>query len=127
MRVTDLRYLSSGAPSLAFSAGHLSVQGIDSLLPQGSIPAQPFIDFCERPGAKGVNPPLCLLADIDQPGFPQHPQVPRDARASDWQHRCQFTRGCRTVGQGFQQRPPAFVGHCPQNSLHSRERIKVVT
>ena len=31
-----------------FSAGHLSVQGIESLLPQGAIAAQPFIDFCER-------------------------------------------------------------------------------
>ena len=78
------------------------------------------------PGRRGVDPPLCL-ADIDQPGFPQHPQVPRDARASDWQQRCQFTRGCRTVGQGFQQRSPAFVGHCPQNSLHSREGNKMVT
>jgi hypothetical protein len=60
-----------------FPPGHLGVQGIKPLLPQGPVPAQSFIDLGERLGAKTVDPPLRPLADLDKPGLPQHPQVPR--------------------------------------------------
>jgi hypothetical protein len=42
------------------------VQGIQPLLPQGPVPAQPFVDLAERLKAKAVDPPLRLLADLDQ-------------------------------------------------------------
>jgi hypothetical protein len=54
----------------AFLPGHLGVQGIQPLLPQGPIPAQPFINLGERLGAEAVDPPLRLLADLDQPRLP---------------------------------------------------------
>src|SRR5215469_7351197 len=68
-----------------FSPGDLGVQGIQPLLPQGPVPAQPSIDLGERLGAKTVDPPLRLLADLDKPRLPQHPQVPRCPRAGNRQ------------------------------------------
>jgi hypothetical protein len=59
------------------SAVHLGTQGIQPLPPQGPVPAQPFIDLGEWIEAKTVDPPLRLLADLDQPRFPQHPQLAR--------------------------------------------------
>jgi hypothetical protein len=58
-----------------FPSGYLGVQGVQPLLPQGPVPAQPVIDLGERLGTKTVDPPLRLLADLDQPCLPQHPQV----------------------------------------------------
>jgi hypothetical protein len=45
--------------------------------------AQPFIDLGERLGAKTVDTPLRLLAELDKPRFPQHPEMPRYPRASN--------------------------------------------
>jgi len=53
------------------------MQGIQPVPRQGPVPAQPFIDLGERLKAQTVNPPLRLLADLDKPRLPQHPQVPR--------------------------------------------------
>ncbi len=50
-----------------------------------------------RLGAKTVDPPLRLLADLDQPRLPQHPQVPRYPRAGNRQQRRQLTRGRRAA------------------------------
>jgi len=69
----------------AFPPGHLGVQRIEPLFPQAPIPVKPFIDFGERCGAKSVDPPLSLLANLDQPSFPQHSQMPRYTRASNGQ------------------------------------------
>ena len=70
---------------------HLGVQGIQPVLPQGPVLAQPFIDLGERLGAKTVNPPLRLLADLDQPRLPQHPQMPRYPWVSNRQQRREIT------------------------------------
>jgi hypothetical protein len=43
------------------------MQGVQSLLPQRPVAAKPLIYFCERCGAKTVDPPLRLLAGLDQP------------------------------------------------------------
>jgi hypothetical protein len=95
------------------------MQGVQSLLPQRPVAAKPVIYFCERCGAKTVDPPLRLLASLDEPRFPQHSQVAGDARASDRQQRRQLTRGRRAAGQRLQQRPPALVGDRPENSFHT--------
>jgi hypothetical protein len=52
------------------------VQRIQPLLPQDPVSAQPFIDLGERLRSKCVDPLLRLLADIDQPGFPEHAKMP---------------------------------------------------
>ena len=103
------------------------MQGVESLLPQRAVAAKPLVYFCERFGAKAVDPPLRLLAGLDQPGFPQHSQVAGDARTSDRQQRRQLARSRRAAGQRLQQRPPALVGDRPQNSFHAPNRTKTVT
>ena len=95
------------------------MQGVQSLLPQRPVAAKPLIYFCERCGAKTVDPPLRLLAGLDQPRFPQDSQVAGDARTSDRQQRRQLTRGRRAAGQRLQQRPSALVGDRPQDSFHA--------
>jgi len=42
------------------------VQGVKPVLPQGPVAAQPVIDLGQRLGAQTVDPPLRLLADVDQ-------------------------------------------------------------
>src|SRR6266496_6113437 len=62
-----VRCWSSGAPSFAFPPDYLGVQGVQSQLPQGPVPAQPFIDLGERLEAEAIDPPLRFLADLDEP------------------------------------------------------------
>src|SRR5262249_54546123 len=115
----DVCCWSSGAPSFAFSPGYLGVQGVQPLFPQGPVAAQPFIDLGERLRAEAVDPPLRLLADLDQSSFPQHPQVSRYPRRGDRQQRRQLAGGGRATSQGVQHGPPALVRQCPQDSFHS--------
>ena len=53
---------------------------IEPLLPRSSIATEPAVELGEGLGPKPVDPSLSLLLDLHQPGFPQNPQVPRDAR-----------------------------------------------
>jgi len=46
------------------------MQRIEPLLPQTPISVEPLIEFCQRRRAKGVDPPLCLLVNLDKPRFP---------------------------------------------------------
>ena len=107
-----------GAPSFAFSPRHLGVQGVQPLLPQGPVPAQPLIDLGQRLGTKAIDTPLRLLANLHEPRLTQHPQVPRDAGSRDRQQRRQVTRSGRTAGERLEHRPPAVVRQRPQNSFH---------
>jgi len=95
------------------------MQGVQSLLPQRPVAAKPLIYFCERCGAKTVDPPLRLLAGLDQPRFSQDSEVAGDARTSDRQQLRQLTRSRRTAGQRLQQRPSALVGDRPQDSFNA--------
>jgi hypothetical protein len=80
-----VHYSSCGAPSFAFSPSHLGVQGIQPLLPQRPVPAQPLIDLGQRRGAKTVDTPSVLgsgiswtaiVASLDPGGVPSQLQVP---------------------------------------------------
>ncbi len=71
-----------------FPPGHLGVQGIQSLFPQGPVPVQPFIDLGERLEAETVDPPLRLLAHLDQPRLAQYSQVPGYPRPGLWTDSC---------------------------------------
>src|SRR5689334_13261443 len=109
---------SCRAPSFAFPPGHLGVQGVQPLLPQGPVPAEPLVHLGERLGPQAVHAPLGIAADLDEPRFTQHPQVPRHPRAGDRQQGRQLACGGRPVGQGLEQRPPALVRNRPENSFH---------
>jgi hypothetical protein len=104
--------------SFVFSSRDLGVQGTQPLLPQGPVPTQPFIELGKCLRAQAVDAPLRLLADLDQPRLPQHPQVPGDARSGNRQQ-CHQLTGCRfAVGQSLKQRAPAVVGQRPQYRFH---------
>jgi hypothetical protein len=103
------------------------VQGIKSLLPQGPVLGQPFIDLGQRFGAKTVDPPLRVLADVDQPRLSQDPQVPRYPWTGYGQQGGQLTGGCRTASQGLQHRAPASVRQCLQNRFHDFDCNKIGT
>lgn len=93
-------------------------KGVQPLLPQGPVRVQPFIDLGEWLGTKTVNPPLRLLANLNQPDLAQDPQVSGYPWASNRQQRRQLTGGRRTTNQGLQQRSPALVRQRPQNGFH---------
>src|SRR4029079_10930969 len=95
------------------------MQGVQSLLPQRPVADKTLIYFCERCGAKTVDPPLRLLAGLDQPRFSQDSEVAGDARTSERQQLRQRTRSRRTAGQRLQQRPSALVGDRPQDTFHA--------
>jgi hypothetical protein len=63
----DVRCRSSGAPSFAFPPGYLGVQGVQPLFPKDPVSAQPLVDLGERLRAEAVDPPLRVLANLDQP------------------------------------------------------------
>lgn len=88
------------------------MQGIQPLLPKGSVRPQPVVKLGERFGAKTVDPALSVLANVDQTRLPQHAQMPRNARASYRKQRRQLTRRCGTANQGLKQRPAALVRQC---------------
>ena len=79
------------------------MKSIEPLLPHDAVAAQPFIDLGERVGPKRVDPPLSVLADVDQPRLPQHPQVPRTPRASNRQQRRQLACDDLAVGDDSQR------------------------
>ena len=70
MRVPGRALLVMWCSFVRVSPGYLGVQGVQPLLPQGPVLAQPFIDLGERLGAKAVDPALRFLADLDQPCLP---------------------------------------------------------
>ena len=61
------------------------MQGIEPVPPQCAVFLQPLIDLDERLRPQAVDPPLRLLAYVDEPGLPQNPHVPGHARPSDRQ------------------------------------------
>ncbi len=52
------------------------MQSVEPLIPQRPVSGKPLIDFGQRLGAETVDPALRLLANLDQPGLPEHPKVP---------------------------------------------------
>src|SRR5918995_1121456 len=100
------------------SSGDLGVQGVHARLPQRSVGAQPFVDFCERLGTQVVHPKLRFLAHVDEAGMTQDSQVSRDARTSDRQQCGQLTHGGGTVAERLQHGSPACVRQRLQHRIH---------
>jgi hypothetical protein len=77
------------------------VQGVQLLLAQGPVSAQPLLDFGEWLKSKPVDPSLRFVPDLDKSRLPQYPKVPRNARTGNGQQCGQLTRRRRTVGEGL--------------------------
>ena len=94
------------------------MQGIKPLLPESPVPVKPLVDLGERLGTQAVNTLLCLLADLDKPRLPQHPEVAGYTRPGDGQQCRQLTGGCWAASQGLKHPSPALVRQCPQDGIH---------
>ena len=58
----------------------MSFEPIEPVHPALPVRLQPRIDFFERLRAEPVDPTLGVRPDVDQPGFPEHPEMLRDRR-----------------------------------------------
>jgi hypothetical protein len=58
---------------LVLPSSYFGVQGVQPLLPQGAVGAQPLIDLSERLRSKAVDPSLRIATNLDEPCLPQHP------------------------------------------------------
>src|SRR5258708_25442448 len=110
---------SSGPPPFAFSSGYLGAQGAKPLLPQNPIPAQPFIDLGQRLRAKTVDSPLRVLANLDKPRLPQHPEMARYPWPTNRQQPCQLPPRLRTPLHGLQHRPPPPIPQPSPRTPHT--------
>lgn len=59
------------------------MQGVQAVSPQRAVVVQPGVHLGEWLRRQAVDPPLRLLANRNQAGFADHPQVTRNARASN--------------------------------------------
>ena len=98
------------------------MQGVEPLLPQDAVLLEPGADLGEWLWSKRVDPPLRVLAYVDEPGLAQHAQVSRDTRARNRQQRRQVARGGRALCQGLDDGAPALVGQRAQRSLDAQDR-----
>ena len=54
------------------------MQGVKPVFPATQVAAQPVVELDERLRAQRVDPPLGVLADLDEARLTQHPQVAGD-------------------------------------------------
>ena len=73
----------SWSSSCLLSSCDLGMEGVEPVLPEPAVLSQPLVDLDERLWAECVDPALRVLAYVDQPGLPQHAEMPGNARACD--------------------------------------------
>ena len=83
-------------------------------------PATPVVDLDEGLRAKRVDPALCVLADIHQPGLPQHSEMPGHAGASDRERLSQLPCARRVLAEDLQHGAPALVCQRVPHGVHER-------
>src|SRR3954454_1884613 len=108
------------------------MKGVEPALPEHAVLREPLVHLDERLRTEAVDPALRLRAYVDQPGLPQHPQMPRHARTGDRDRLRQLPRARRVIAQDLQHRSPALVRQGVQHRIHTpnvtdRVRIRKVT
>jgi len=108
------------------------MKSVEPVRPEPAVISQPLVDLDERLRAEGVDPALRVLAYVDQPGFPQHAEMPGHARASDRKSLGQLTRTRRAVAENPENRAPTLVCQRVQHGVHDanvtlRVRTRKVT
>ena len=117
------------------SSCDLGVQGIEPVLPERAVVLQPLVDLDERLRAQAVDPPLRLLTYVDEPGLPQHPQVPGHAGSSDRQRVGQLAGRRRVIlagspapcvgsGRPTPATPRPWMRTYPNSYVTARVRLK---
>lgn len=87
-------------------------------MPQRSVGTQPVIDLDEGFGPQAVDPPLRLLAYVDQTGLPQHPQVSRHAGAGDRERVSQLACCRWMIAENLKDGASTLVGQRLQHRVH---------
>src|SRR4051794_12875987 len=105
------------------------MEGVEPALPEHAVLREPLVHLDESLRTEAVDPALPIPAYLDQPGFPQHPKMPRHARTSDRERLGQLSRARRMSAQHLQNRSPALVRQRVQHRIHdlsvtSRVRIR---
>ena len=85
------------------------MEGAEPVLPEPAVLAQPLVDLDESLRAECVDPALRVLAYVDQPGFPQHAEMPGHARASDRESLGQLSCARRVVAEDLENRASAIA------------------
>jgi hypothetical protein len=80
---------------------------------------EPVVELGQRLGPQAVDPPLRVLADLDQPGLAEHPQVPGHSGTSDRQQRGQLADCGVSSAQSFQHCPAAAIRQRVQHGIHA--------
>jgi pantoate--beta-alanine ligase len=93
------------------------MQGVQSVLPQRPVLAEPLVDLGEGLRSQAVDTALSVISDVDKIGLAQHAQVPGDAGPRDWQQCRQLVHGHWTFRQRVEQHQSALVA---QSSQHGR-------
>jgi hypothetical protein len=97
--------LSGGTPA----SGELSLQCVESLVPEPAKPVQPRVNLAQRPGLDGVEPASPLSPDRREPVLTQNAQMLGDSRLRqcelDPDHVRDRARGLLTVGEQLQNAP----------------------
>lgn len=94
------------------------MEGVKPVLPEPAVLSQPLVDLDERLRAECVDPALRVLVYVDQPGFPQHAQMPGHARARYRESRGQLSCTRRVLAENLENRAPALVCQRVQQGVH---------
>lgn len=94
------------------------MQRIQPVLPEPAVLTEPLVDLDERLRSERVDPALCVLAYVDQPGFPQHPQVPGHSWARDRERLGQLSGTRRVLAENLQNSASALVSQSVQYGVH---------
>src|SRR5262245_25937758 len=94
------------------------MKGVEPAPPEHAVLLEPLVHLDQGLRTEAVDPALRVVTYVDQPGLPQHPQVPGHARTGDRERLGQLPRAGRMVAQDLQDRAPALVGQRVQHGIH---------
>ncbi|AKK27621.1 hypothetical protein AB431_14070 [Mycobacterium sp. EPa45] len=88
-------------------------ESIEMTGPKLSVLLDPAVYGDKAVGPEGIDAPLSVWADLDEPDFAQDAQVSRHRRLGEIrQCRYEFTGGAIAGGQRVQENPAIWFGDC---------------
>lgn len=95
------------------------MQGVETLLPPGSITLEPVVKLRKRLRPQAVNAPLSLPLHLDEPRLSQDTQMARDAGPRDRQRLRELTDPRRSIPQHLEDRAPTLIRQRVQHLIHA--------
>lgn len=92
-------------------AGEVGLEGVELIGPEAAVAVDPAIELGEALPPQGVDAPLAVGGDLDEPRLLQHLEVPGDRRLGETrQGGGELQRGLGAPEQGIEQRAATGVG-----------------